>query len=97
MQRRCFDCGADLVRGVTDHAYPYDSHEEPVQLRAIGRWTCACGYYETEIPRMGPLHETIAAALRVPGVKRSQLAFSFTEGDRGVENGIWHTIVEGRT
>jgi len=94
MQRRCFDCGATLARSLADHAYRYD-HGAPIQLRAIVRWSCACGYYEVEIPRMGPLHRTIEQALQAPDVKREDLALLFEEGSRGIEDGTW-SVIEAR-
>jgi hypothetical protein len=40
-------------------------HHAPIQLQSITRLSCTCGYYEIEIPKMGPLHEAIAQALDV--------------------------------
>jgi len=89
---RCIDCGQPLTKGLTDHAYRYD-RGAPIQLRAITKWSCACGYWDVEIPRMGPLHEAIAAALRVLRVKRTALVLFFKEGARGVEDGEWGMVV----
>lgn len=50
---------------------------------------CACGHYEVEIPRIGPLHETIAQALSVLRVPRKNLVFFFKHGTKGVEDGAW--------
>ena len=92
MQRRCFDCGGDLTKSLVDHAYRYD-HGEPIRLRSIARWSCACGYYEVEFPRMGPLHRAIEQALQAPAVKREKLSLFFKEGSRGIEDGTWELEV----
>ena len=60
--RKCHDCGKALTKSLVDHAYRYD-RGTPIQLRSITKWSCMCGYWEVEIPRMGPLHETIAQTL----------------------------------
>ena len=92
MSRRCFDCRGVLTKSLIDHAYRYDRGAS-IQLRSIIKWSCACGYYEVEIPRMGPLHEAIAQALNVLHVKRDAMSFSFTDGPHGVKDGAWGVIL----
>lgn len=84
----CLDCGAPLKKTRVDHAYRYD-RGKPIQLRSITKWSCKCGFYEVEIPKMGPLHEAIAQALSTLRVKRDALTFFFETGTRGVEDGAW--------
>ena len=71
-----------------DHAYGYD-HGKKILLRGITIQRCACGYYEVELPRMGPLHETIAQTLSTLHVRRENLSFFFQCGPKGVEDGAW--------
>lgn len=84
----CLECGKRLTKIIVDRAYRYDSGT-PIQLRSISRWSCSCGYYEDEIPKMGPLHAAIAQALEGLNVKRGDLAFRFEEGSLGVTDGTW--------
>ena len=89
----CPDCDQPLTKSVLDH-YPYGyDHGAPIQLRKITRHACACGYYEIEFPKMGPLHDAIAQALNVLHVKRDDLEFFFTNGPKGVVDGEWGVCV----
>ena len=71
-----------------DHAYGYD-HGKKILLRGMTILRCACGYYGVEIPRIGPLHETIAQALNVLRGRRENLVFFFERGAKGIEDGAW--------
>jgi hypothetical protein len=88
----CFDCGKPLEKTTRDHLYGYD-HGPKILLRAVTFQVCACGYYEVEIPKMGPLHETIEQALGVLHAKRDDLCFIFTPGEHGVRDGAWGVSV----
>jgi hypothetical protein len=88
----CLDCGKPLAKKKRDHLYGYD-HGKKILLREMTILVCACGYSEIEIPRMGPLHETIKQALSTLRVKRDALAFFFTPGDHGVRDGAWGVVV----
>ena len=89
----CFDCGGPLTKStVEQHPYRYDQGP-PVQLRSVTKRSCACGYYEVEIPRVGPLHEAIAQTLKVMRAKRDAVAFIFQAGPRGVEDGTWGVVI----
>jgi hypothetical protein len=90
----CLDCGKPLEKTTRDHLYGYDRGEK-ILLREITVRTCSCGYYEVEIPKMGPLHEAIRQALGVLRAKRGDLAFTFTPGDHGVRDGAWGVHVRG--
>ena len=90
----CPDCGSALETTTRDHLYGYD-HGEKILLRGVTVWTCACGYHEVEIPKMGPLHEAIRQALDVLRTKRADLALVFSPGDRGVPDGAWGVVVRG--
>lgn len=92
MNRRCCDCQGPLTKSLVDHAYCYD-HGEPIQLLAIVKWACSCGYYEIEIPRMGPLHRAIEEALNGADVKREALTFRFENGPNGLRDGAWAVSV----
>jgi len=72
----------------SDHAYGYD-HGKKLLLRGMTILRCACGHYEIEIPRIGPLHEVIAQALSVLRAPRENLVFFFKRGSKGVEDGAW--------
>jgi len=87
-KRACLDCGKPMMKTQGDHAYGYD-HGKKILLRGITIQRCACGYYEVEIPRIDPLHETIAEALNVLRVPREKLSFFFERGPKGVEDGAW--------
>lgn len=90
----CPDCGGTLTKSTVDqHSYRYD-HGKPLLLREIHKHACACGYYEVEIPRMGPLHETIKQTLSVLRVKRDAIAFIFEEGPGGVRDGQWGALIQ---
>lgn len=84
----CLDCGKPMSKTTADHAYGYD-HGKKLLLRGMTILRCACGHYEVEIPRIGPLHETIAQALSVLHVRRDKLIFFFQRGTKGVEDGAW--------
>jgi hypothetical protein len=84
----CLDYGKPLAKKKRDYLYGYD-HGKKILLRELTHFVCACGYYEVEFPRIGPLHETIKQALSVLRVKREDLAFFFKPGARGVEDGAW--------
>lgn len=88
----CLDCGKSMTKTKDDLAYGYD-HGKKILLRGITIQRCTCGYYEVEIPRMGPLHETIAEALNVLRVPREKLSFFFECGPKGVEDGAWGVSV----
>jgi hypothetical protein len=88
----CLDCDRLLTKSLVDYPYHYD-HGAPIQLRSITRLSCTCGYYEIEIPKMGPLHETIAQALSVLHVKRDALVFFFKKGRWPIKDGHWNVIV----
>jgi len=88
----CLDCGKPLTKKKRDHLYKYD-RGKPILLRGMTRLVCKCGYSEVEFPRIGPLHETIKQALSVLRVKREDLAFFFTPGDHGVQDGAWGVIL----
>lgn len=90
----CLDCGKPLEATKRDHLYGYD-HGEQILLREITVQVCTCGYYEVEIPRMGPLHEAIKQAIDVLRTKRENLSFFFTPGDHGVRDGAWGVNVRG--
>jgi hypothetical protein len=84
----CLDCGVALSKSLIDHPYRYD-RGQPIWLRSITKLSCTCGYYEIEIPKMGPLHEAIAQALKVLRVGRDAITLFFRKGKRGVEDGEW--------
>jgi hypothetical protein len=84
----CLECGEPMSKTSGDHAYGYD-HGKKLLLRGMTILRCACGHYEIEIPRIGPLHEVIAQALSVLRVPRDSLVFFFTRGPKGVEDGAW--------
>jgi hypothetical protein len=90
---RCLDCGATLTKRLVDHPYRYD-RRAPIRLRSITKLSCTCGYSEIAIPRMGPLHETIALALRTLRVRRDAITFFFKKGKRGAEDGAWGVILQ---
>jgi len=90
----CFDCGKPLEATKRDHLYGYD-HGKKILLREVTFLACTCGYYEIEIPRMGPLHEAISQALSVLHAKRENLSFIFAPGDHGVRDGAWGVVVRG--
>ena len=90
--RDCLECGAQMSATSADHAYGYD-HGKKLLLRGMTILRCACGHYEVEIPRIGPLHETIAQALSVMWVPRESLIFFFEQGPKGVEDGAWGVSV----
>src|SRR5512143_3235498 len=94
--RKCYDCGKALAKSLVDHAYRYD-HGMPIQLRSITKWSCTCGYCEVDIPRMGPLHETIAQELAKADSSRVAMSFSFKEGSRGVADGVWSVAMVSST
>ena len=75
-----------------DHAYGYD-HGKKLMLRGMTLLRCVCGHYEIEIPRVGPLHETISQVLRMLRVPRESLIFFFEHGPKGVEDGAWGVSV----
>jgi hypothetical protein len=84
----CFDCGKPMTEKKRDYLYGYDRGKKILLLKMTHR-VCACGYYEVEFPRIGPLHEAIKQALSVLRVKREDLTFFFKPGARGVEDGAW--------
>jgi hypothetical protein len=88
----CFDCGKPLSKTTRDHLYGYD-HGKKILLREVAYYVCECGYYEIEIPKIGPLHEAISQALRVLRTKREDLSFIFAPGDHGVRDGAWGVVV----
>ena len=91
--RACPDCGSTLTKSTVDqHAYRYD-RGKPLKLLALDKHACTCGYYAIEIPRMGPLHETIEQALSVLHAKRDTLAFIFNKGPDGVIDGEWAILL----
>jgi hypothetical protein len=91
--RACPDCGGTLTKSTIDqHPYRYD-HGKSLRLLALNKHACACGYYEIEIPKMEPLHETIAQTLKVLHVKRDAVAFIFKEGPGGVIDGEWAVLL----
>lgn len=79
-----------------DHMFQYDKGD-PIRLLNITENTCTkCARTEIEIPQLGPLVRTIRSCLRTFGVraarprmKRSQVAFFFDKGKRGVQDGAW--------
>jgi hypothetical protein len=85
---KCLECGELMSKSSGDHAYGYD-HGKKLLLREMTFRRCACGRYEIEIPRIGPLHEAIAQALSVLRVPREKLVFFFEHGVKGVEDGAW--------
>ena len=90
--RKCLECGELMSATSSDHAYGYD-HGKKLLLRGMTIQRCACGHNEVEIPRIGPLHETIAQVLSVLRVPRESLIFFFEHGPKGVEDGAWGVSV----
>ena len=80
---KCLECGEPMSKTTGDHAYGYD-HGKKILLRDMTIWRCACGNYEVEIPRAGPLHEAIAQALSVLREPRENLVFFFQDNAWGV-------------
>ena len=87
-QLDCIECGAPMSKTTGDHAYGYDQGKK-ILLRDMTIWRCPCTIEEVEIPRVGPLHETIAQALSVLREPREKLVFFFQPGPKGIEDGAW--------
>jgi hypothetical protein len=94
MMSKCLDCGETLSVTYRDHAYGYDRGQK-IMLRGMKILSCVCGHSEVEIPRIGPLHTTIAQTLSALRAKREDLTFFFERGKKGVEDGEWGVVVRG--
>lgn len=99
VKRICKNCPVEMVRveEPRDHPYSFDGRGD-VRLIGLEQHRCRmCLYSEIAIPQIGPLHRTIAQAVKTLKVKREQLAFFFERGPIGVSDGTWGVVISTTT